>query len=179
MGTLEYILELGFEMFRISIRLSLIALALTLVVVVPVWAAGSGAITSLTASDAPDYGDAVHVASSVRADAKINSSNLYYRIYAPDGVTVVASHTTTMPSMSAGDTYSDSWSTSNSSFPSVGTYTVHLCWSSGGSQSCGIDARTTTFYSVPSLGLFFSLVAVALLALWIWRRRRDFTLEGA
>jgi hypothetical protein len=138
-----------------------------------------GVITGLTASDASSQGSSVNVHSSERADVKISNSNLYYQIFAPDGVTVVATHTTNMPNMKAGDTYSDSWSTSNAAFPSIGTYTVRLCWSTGNSQNCDIDSASTTFYSVPSLGWFFSLAAVALLVIWLWRRRHEFALEAA
>ncbi len=169
----------GVGMIARSVRIVFVVFTASLLLVLTVSAAGSGTITSLTASDALDHGDSVRVRSSERADGKINSSNLYYTIIAPDGVTVVATHSTTMPSMKAGDTYNDSWSTSNSSFPSIGTYTVSLCWSPGGSHSCGIDSASTAFNSVPSLGPFFSLVAVALLAYWIWRRRQDFALEAA
>ncbi len=169
----------GVGMVARSVRISFAAIAFSLLLVLTVCAAGSGTITSLTASDAPDHGDSVRVRSSERADGKINSSNLYYTIIAPDGVTVVATHSTTMPSMKAGDTYNDSWSTSNSSFPGVGTYTVNLCWSNGGSQNCGIDSASTTFYSVPSLGWFLSLVALVLIAIWVWRRRHEFASELA
>ncbi len=169
----------GIGMLSRLIRAGITTLTIAFLIAAPVWAAGSGTITSLTASDAPDAGDSVRVRSNVRADGKINSSNLYYVIYAPDGVTVVATHTTNLPNLKAGDTFSDSWSTSNLSFPSIGTYTVSLCWSPGGSHNCSIDSATTTFYSVPSLGPFLSLVALALVVFWIWRRRHDFALETA
>jgi len=170
----------GVGMLTRSVRAGISAVAIFALLAVPAFAQTSkGTITSLTASDAPNQGDSVRVRSGERADVKISNSNLWYQIFAPDGVTVVATHTTNMPKMKAGDTYSDSWSTSNSSFPSIGTYTVRLCWSTGNSHNCDIDSASTTFYSVPSLGPFFSLIALALVAFWIWRRRRDFALEVA
>jgi hypothetical protein len=56
---------------------------------------------------------------------------------------------------------------------------VRLCWSTGNSQNCDIDSASTSFSSVPSMGPFFSLAALVLLAIWIYRRRRDFALEVA
>jgi hypothetical protein len=167
-------------MLKRSIKSSISVITLIAVLAVPAFAqASKGVITSLTASDAPSQGSSVNVHSSERADVKISNSNLYYQIFAPDGVTVVATRSTSMPKMKVGDTYSDSWSTSNTSFPSTGTYTVECCWSTGNSHNCGIDSATTNFFSVPSLGSFFSLVAVVLLAFWLWHRRRDFALEAA
>jgi hypothetical protein len=163
-----------------SIRAGIGAALILMLFAVPALAQTSkGVITGLTASDASSQGSSVNVHSSERADVKISNSNLYYQIFAPDGVTVVATHTTNMPNMRAGDTYSDSWSTSNASFPSIGTYTVRLCWSTGNSQNCDIDSASTTFYSVPSLGWFFSLVALALVGVWVWQRRHEFALEAA
>ncbi len=162
------------------IRAGISTAAILMLLTVPALAQTSkGVITGLTASDASSQGSSVNIHSSERADTKISNSNLYYQVFAPDGVTVVATHTTNMPNLKAGDTYSDSWSTSNASFPSIGTYTVRLCWSTGNSQNCDIDSASTTFYSVPSLGWFFSLVGIALVVIWVWRRRREFALEAA
>ena len=163
-----------------SIRIGLTTIAISFLIVAPVWAqAGTGTITSLTATDAPEHGDRVRIRSSGRADGNINRSNLRYTIYAPDGSTVVATRRRNLRRMRAGDTFNDSWGRRNTNFPSIGTYTVVLCWSRNNASNCNIDRATTTFYSVPSLGLFFSLVALALVAIWIWRRRMDFALEVA
>lgn len=155
-----------------------LALFLALLFVVNVRAepyrASTGTITRLVAKDAPDQGDKVVVYSTVRADDRINNSNLYYEIVAPDGFTIVATHTTLMPRMNRGDTFDDSWSTSNRSFPSIGTYTVTLCWSTGKAQNCDIARARTTFYSVPSLGWGLSMVGILLLAVFLWSRRADF-----
>jgi hypothetical protein len=139
----------------------------------------SGSILSLTATDGPSQGDTIDIASSVRADDSINSSNLYYQIIAPDGVTIVATHTTSVPTLSAGNTFSDGWSTSNSGWPSTGTYTVELCWSPGNSQNCSIASASTTFYSVPTLGWGLSLLGLGLVSVWIWKQRHRFEVSTA
>jgi hypothetical protein len=149
-----------------------LALSLLFLVNQPVYAyprLAGGTILSLTASDAPGHGDTVNIASQVRADTKIQNSNLYYEITI--GATLVTTHETKPPSMQIGDTFSDSWSTSNSGFPSIGTYTVTLCWSTGNAHNCDITSGSTTFYSVPTLGWPLSLIGVAILGGWLWKRR--------
>jgi hypothetical protein len=141
--------------------------------------AASGTILSLTATDGPNQGDTISVSASVRADGSIQNSNLYYEIIAPDGVTVVATHTTSLGTLNAGDTRNDGWSTSNSGWPSTGTYTVNLCWSTGNSQNCNIASASTTFYSVPTLGWGLSLLGLGLLSVWIWRQRDRFAVVDA
>jgi hypothetical protein len=136
--------------------------------------AHDGTILRLLATDAPGYGDMVSVSSQVRANRRISRSNLYYEIFAPGGTTIVATHSTSLPRMRPGDVYNDSWSTSNSSFPSVGTYTVILCWSTGTSHNCDIDRAQTTFYSVPTMGWGLSLVGLILLFIFLWSHRERF-----
>lgn len=131
-----------------------------------------GNINSLSATDAPGLGDTVQITSLVQATSKIQNSNLYYTITI--GSTLVATHTTTPPKFEIGDTFSDSWSISNSSFPSIGTYSVTLCWSTGNSQNCDIDSATTTFYSVPTLGWGYVTLGGAIFGYWLWTRKADF-----
>lgn len=138
-----------------------------------------GRILRLTASDAPNLGDSVVISSLVEALDEIKRHNLYYVVRAPSG-TVVATHRVELPEMEEGDTYSDSWSISNSSFPETGTYTVVLCWNKGRrGNGCNIDRAETTFYSVPTLGWGLTAVALGLLGVFLWRRREDFRPEGA
>ncbi len=142
------------------------------------WAANEGTVTSLSATDAPTFNETIAIAATFLANEKVNNTNAYYEIIAPDGVTVVATHSTDVPPLEAGQSYSDSWATTNSSFPGSGTYTLRVCWSPGGSQNCSIDSRgwvSTSFYSVPTLGLGLALAGVALLGWFLWRRRADFS----
>lgn len=164
-------------MIKSTCNILILVLFLSLCVVSPtlaLQASTKGTILSLTATDAPGQGDTIVIASTVRADTKIANSNLYYVIFAPDNVTVVATHTTILPKLEVMETFNDSWSTTNASFPSIGTYTVDLCWSTGGSQNCDIDQATTTFYSVPTLGPFLGTIAALMIGLWLWKRRSDF-----
>lgn len=156
----------------------ILLLIITLTLQAPAFAsphqANSGVVLRLTATDAFDPGDIVTVSSRVRADSRVNNSSLYYEIIAPDETTVVETHTTSMPRMHAGDVHDDMWSTSNESFPEVGTYTVTLCWSPGGSHNCTIASAETTFYSVPTLGWSMTMFGVILLAVFLWSRRDQF-----
>ena len=142
-------------------------------------AAEDGTIVALSATDAPNPGQTITISATLSATATIPNSNVYYQIIAPDGVTVVATHTTSIPSMQAGDTIGDSWTTTNTSFPTAGTYTLIACWSTDNAANCDIDQKTTGFYSVPTLGGWLSLAGLALLAWFLWRRRADFRVQAA
>jgi hypothetical protein len=142
----------------------------------PVLAAG-GSITQLSVAGGSQHNDTIVISSAGNATSKLGSSNLYYRITSPNN-TLVATHSTTLPPMKKRDTFTDSWSTTNAGWPSIGTYTVTLCWSNGGSTNCDIDFASTTFYSVPTLGWELTLAGAVLLIGWLLRRRKDFELLG-
>jgi len=137
----------------------------------------NGTITALSATDAPGYGQTITISAALLASSGINNSNLSYAIIAPDNVTIVATHVTSLPSMQAGDTFNDSWTTTNTSFPSAGTYTLAACWSHGGSINCQIDVKVTSFFSVPTLGGWLTLLGLVLLSVFLWRRRAAFRLQ--
>src|SRR5574341_529232 len=142
-----------FRSLRPKLCASIVVAAL-LLLAGAVWAANEGTITSLSASDAPAFNQTITVNATFSAIETVNNTGAYYEIIAPDGVTVVATHFTDIPSLNPRQTFSDSWATTNSSFPSSGTYTLRVCWSPGGSQNCSIDSRgwvSTTFFSVPTL----------------------------
>ncbi len=168
-------------MLRRILHSTILALVLLLGVMSPAWARPMfdplGVILSLGATDGPNPGDTISISSKVEATDKIEQSNFLYQIYAPDGVTIVETHKTELPRFDAGQTFSDSWSTSNSSFPSTGTYTVKLCWSTGNATNCNIGQAQTTFYSVPTLGWFLSAFGLGLVALWLWRQRPALTVR--
>jgi hypothetical protein len=137
----------------------------------PALAAG-GRILTLNAWGgwAPDT--PVTVQSTVTADTKINNSNLYYTISL--GSTIYATHTTNLPRMNANETLNDQWETVNSGWPE-GDYTVTVCWSTGASQSCGIDGPLSiTVHFVPTLGWGLSIAALGILFVGLWQRRREF-----
>lgn len=135
--------------------------------------AADGSIQSLVASDAPQPGDTFTVTAVLNVTGKINNSSLYYQIIAPDGQTVLLTHTTELPSLE-DETYTDTWNADNSSFLSTGDYTVVLCWSNGGSQNCQIASKSTAFYSAPALGFWFGTAALGAIGMLLWRKRADF-----
>ncbi|MEW6568884.1 MAG: hypothetical protein AB1449_12110 [Chloroflexota bacterium] len=153
-------------------------LILALVFTSPAAAQGSGrgTILRLIAIGAWRPGNPIRVASAVWAQDAIQQSNLYYEMRAPSGA-IVATRTVDPGRLRAGQVFVDAWSTSNT--PEVGTYTVSLCWSTGNSRNCNIDYAETSFYSVPTLGPAFSVLALALLGFWLWSQRAKFAAGSA
>jgi hypothetical protein len=139
----------------------------------------SGSVLSLTASGGGGFGDTITISTSVRADNKVNNSNLYFEIRAPDGTVVDTHGFGDVPSLEEGDTYGYSWNSNNGGYPAQGNYTVSVCWSTGNSHNCNIAQASTGFYSVPSLGTVLTLVALGLLALWIWSARHTLFGRGS
>lgn len=135
-----------------------------------------GTVLSLSASGGGGYGDTITISVTVRADDRANNSNLYFEIRAPDG-SVVDTHSTDVPRLEAGETFSHSWTSNNSSYPLMGDYTVSVCWSPGNSRNCQIAQATTGFYSVWTLGPLLTGVGLLLLGRWIWSRRHDLRAE--
>lgn len=70
----------------------------------------------------------------------------------------------------------DSWTIKNNGFPDNTTYTIYATWKNSGSTT--VDTRTTTFSSVPTLGVWLSLLAAAVL-LTLAVRRGEVRLRGA
>jgi len=153
---------------------AIVAVMAALLMAAVALAGPDGTITALSATDAPTPGQTITVSASFTANSKISNSNVYYEITAPDGVTVVATHGTSAPNLQAGESFNDSWTTTNTSFPSAGTYTLTACWSTGNSTNCDIDRKTTSFFSVPTLGGWLTLLGLVLLSVFLWRRRADF-----
>jgi hypothetical protein len=128
----------------------------------------TGSILSLTAQGASQPGDPIEITSEVQIADSVNKSNLYYELFDPSRVRIDVWQTD-VPKMKAGDTFSDAWQYANP--PSTGDYTVTLCWSTGQSQNCDIDLKSTTFSSVPTLGWPLEIAALGLLGVWLWRHK--------
>jgi hypothetical protein len=133
----------------------------------------SGVILSLSAAGGSNFNETITISTIVQATGHTNNTNFYFEIRASDG-TVVATHSFDgVPSMNAGETFSYSWTSSNSAYPIMGDYSVTLCWSPGGSQNCNIASATTTFYAANSLGAVLTVILIALVARWLWRKRKS------
>jgi hypothetical protein len=156
-------------------RLALIAIVCTLVTCPSGVAAQGhqGDIVSLVANDAPNPGGTVCVTTVLHALTKVQQSNLSLQIIAPDGSTVVATHTTAVPDrLPAGSDWTYTWCLLNTGFPTSGNYSVRACWSTGASGNCNIAQATTAFYCVPTLGAVLLPLLVATVALVLWSRGR-------
>ena len=136
--------------------------------------AANGTVVSLTASGGGGYNENITISATLRADSKIENSNLYFEVRAPDG-TVVATNSASVPSLDNGGTFSYSWNANNGGFPATGNYSVSVCWSPGGSQNCQIVGGpvTTSFYSVPTFGNLLGILALVLVGAWLWHVRRQ------
>lgn len=127
-----------------------------------------GQITSFSATNAPNPGDTITIDITLYANTNITKSNLKFEIIAPDGITVVETHKASVPkNFGPNESWSYSWSTTNSGFPSIGTYSVNACWSTGQAENCDIAQTSFSIYSVPTLGwLIFPLLVIIGLLLW-------------
>ncbi len=141
--------------------------------------AGDGTVLSLSASGGGNFNENISISVTVRADAKVQNSNFYFEVRAPDGL-VVDTHSVDTPSFEEGDTYSYSWNSNNSGYPETGNYTVYFCWSTGNARNCNVAQVSTGFYSVPTFGTVLTVVALILLGVWLWwMRHRLFRRETA
>ncbi len=137
-------------------------------------AANNGTISSLSVSGGANLNDTITINATVLAQDNISNSNLYFEIRDPNG-TVVATNNASVPSMNNGDNFAYSWTSNNASYPSMGNYAISLCWSTGNAQNCNISSANTSFYSVPTLGVPLSLVALFLVGAWFWHVRGKLT----
>lgn len=154
----------------VVVCLTILALAVPVVVL-----AAGGTITQLDISGGGTPNSTIKINAAVQADSKIQSSNITYTITAPDySIPPGGTHSTLPPRMDLGATFSDNWTTSNNGWPSAGTYTIKMCWSTGNATNCDIASQTTTFYSVPALGWGFGILGIVILLYWLWRRRAEF-----
>lgn len=132
----------------------------------PVYAAGDGAILSLTAND----GEIITINISVQANGRINNSNLTFNVISQDGV-IVDAHRYSVSRMESGDTLIYSWTSDGSAYPNLGAYTLQACWSTGQSQNCNIAVASTIFYTADSLGPML-YIGLALIGAIVFRVHR-------
>lgn len=71
----------------------------------------------------------------------------------------------------AGGALTDTWSLGNAAFPNRGTYRLTAVWTASGGAV--LDTRTSSFFSIPSLGWPLTLASLAGAGAWLWRRRRQ------
>ena len=137
----------------------------------PMGASNKGKILQLLVQGAGNPGEPLVIDSLSEAYEKIPNSNLYYEVYSPS-MTLLDTRKINPGRMEVGDTYSDHWESYNT--PDSGNYTVTLCWSTGQAQNCDIDYVETIEYSVPTIGLGLSILAVGLFGVLLWRNRQHF-----
>ncbi len=131
-----------------------------------------GQITNLTVNDAPGQGITITINTTLFATTNIVKSNLTFVLVAPDGSTVQVSQISVPRNTGPNESWSHSWSISNSTFPSAGTYTVEACWSTGKARNCDIDFAISSFFSVPTLG-WISLPLFGMAIYFLWKHNAE------
>ncbi len=157
-------------------------------------------IISLMATDAPNLNQDIFVDSTVtnNCEQTITNSIINYVIwwdsngneefdagdtyigsdgnpYTWDGTSTVSTHETTGVNVPTGGTWSDpGWTISNSNFPYQGTYKITATWKT--QSGLLIDEKTTSFFSIPTLGypLLFALIGMGSYLLYRKREEVDF-----
>ncbi len=137
-------------------------------------AANTGTVLSLTVSGGANFNETITISTTVRSEDGVNNSNFYFEIRDANG-TVAATHSFGgVPSLDAGATFSYSWTSNNGAYPTMGNYTVSLCWSTGDSRNCNIASASSSFYAANTLGGFLTLVLFGFIGGWLWNRRELF-----
>lgn len=153
-------------------------------------------ITALSATDAPGIGQSTSVTSSVvnhetntianstmtyvvwwdtNGDGRFGAGDTYIdsagRPQTWDGTSAIATHVTSGITVAGGGTWTESspWTLANTDFPNQGTYRVTATWKTSGGAL--IDEKTTSFYSIPTLGWPLFGLTIAGAAYLLWRRR--------
>lgn len=147
----------------------------------------SGNITSLQTDKAsyPTSGETITVASTFYSLSGVTNSHIDYSLIDDSTGQVYTTHYTSVTGISGNSTYTDSWSISNTGFPTSGQYTLKVEWRQGtGEYGSGeiIDSKTTTFYSVPSAWFIVGIVAFLIAVAYVTRMRRwwlSFYLTGS
>jgi hypothetical protein len=134
-------------------------------------ASNKGEIIQLYVQRSSIHGDPIVIDSIGEAFAKISQSNFYYEVYSPSMV-LVDTRKVALPPMDIGNTSADHWKSYNTS--EIGDYTITLCWSTGNAENCDIDYAETTEYSVPTMGIGLSILAMGILGMLLWRNRDYF-----
>jgi len=167
---------------RNSLFITLMAVAMSFFVISPVFAgAYTGTITSLypDKADYPNPGETITITctgtytSGPGHGKPLRGSQIVYEITDGSG-TVIETHTSTLSDLDVGDGFTDTWITSNTNFPSEGTYTITATWYDGSVHNYGhmIDSDSTTFTSIPSPWIIVAIAGIMMAIAGFAHRRR-------
>lgn len=160
----------------------LMAAVISLLMVAPTFAGEyGGSITSLHPDKAsyPNPGETITITSQgILTDTKghgktLSGSQIVYQITDGSG-NVVATHTSTLGNMVEGDTFTDTWQTTNTNFPVEGSYTLSATWYDGSNHSPGhvIDSQSTTFTSIPAPWIIVAIAGFTMTIAALARKKR-------
>lgn len=123
-----------------------------------------GSILSFIVTGGVQPGDTITTSLTVQAKQNIPQSNMYIEIRSPNG-TVELIHPIVVPSLSTGETFSYTWTFTNSSFSLAGNHNAALCWIPENSQNCLVSSSNIIFHPANT---FSSLKWIGLLIISIW-----------
>ena len=169
-------------MYKRLLLVSLMALAFSFLMFTPAFAAEfSGEITSLSPDKAsyPNPGETITITcQGIFTDAKghgktLSGSQVVYQITDGSG-TIISSHTSTLGNLEEGDSFTNTWVTSNTNFPSEGSYTITARWYDSTNHNPGhlLDTASTTFTSIPSPWLIVFIAGLAMTIAAFARKKR-------
>jgi len=148
---------------------ALLAVVITLMVTGPAFAkAYDGTINSLSPdkADYPNPGETITITCTGTyingpASKPLTGSQIVYEITDVSG-TVISTTTHTLGSLDQGESFTDTWVTTNTNFPAEGTYTITATWYDDNNHVPGhqIDTQSTSFTSIPAPWLIVAIAGV-------------------
>lgn len=160
---------------------TLMAVAISFMIISPAFAgAYTGTINSLYPDKAsyPNPGETITITctgtyTNGPGSKPLSGSQIVYEITDGTG-TVISTTTHTLGSLEQGQSFSDSWVTSNTNFPTEGTYTITATWYDGSVHNSGhqIASSSTTFTSIPSPWIIVAIAGIMMAIAGFARKKR-------
>ncbi len=174
--------NIGPIMYKRLLIVSLMAVAISFLLVTPIFAAEYGGIITNLAPDKASYpnpGETITITcqgtfTNAQGHGKtLDDSQIVYTI-TDGGGNVVGTHTATLDPLEVGDSFTDTWVTTNTNFPTEGSYTITAKWYDGTNHNPGhlITSSSTSFTSIPSPWIIVVIAGITMTIAAFARKRR-------